>query len=334
MSRRPTLRKGFTLIELLVVIAIIAILVALLLPAVQQAREAARRSSCKNNLKQIGLALHNYHDVYGTLPIGDLFGPSSSTWNTQRTTWLVRILPYIEESALYDQVDFDRQTSGWAGTNADVRTVEVATFRCPSDPGDRGKTGQATYGPTNYVGCLGTHQDLTGGGGSGADYGSISHGFWNKMFQNTGQERGCFAANSHGRFRDVTDGTSNTMMVAECLVGVDVLGFGGNAFNGNLNTCVPSATPTNTFPQRGYSWFRGCIWTWAFNTLRGPNPEEPDCYSYSSGAIGNVSARSQHQGGVQTILVDGSTRFISENINLGVWQNLGDRNDGNVLGEF
>ncbi|HBN75421.1 MAG TPA: prepilin-type cleavage/methylation domain-containing protein, partial [Planctomycetaceae bacterium] len=128
---------GFTLIELLVVIAIIAILVALLLPAVQQAREAARRSSCKNNMKQLGLALHNYHDTYSTFPPASVRQPTGggvNEWESSMIGWQARILGFMEQSALYDLIDWGI-TPGNSGTNnTTVRGTEVAGYRCPSDP--------------------------------------------------------------------------------------------------------------------------------------------------------------------------------------------------------
>ena len=331
MRTRRSGKRAFTLIELLVVIAIIAILIALLLPAVQQAREAARRSQCRNHVKQIGLALHNYHDVCGSFPIGDLASVSASPWATERTTWQTRILPYIDEASLYNEIDFER-SPGDGGVNATVRNVDISVYRCPSDPGDRSTTQQATYAPTNYVGCIGSASDVLGGGGSTVVNSPLPNGFWAAFVQNDGTEKGIFASNSHIDLRKITDGASETMAVSECLVGFTVIG--GQYHFQDLNTCVYTTTPTYTLPQRGYSWFYAKIWTWAYNTMRTPNPELPDCYSYNSGAIGNVPARSQHQGGVHILLADGSVRFVSENINLGVWRNLGDRDDGNVVGEF
>jgi len=334
MNRPLQQRRGFTLIELLVVIAIIAILVALLLPAVQQAREAARRSSCKNNLKQIGLALHNYHDIHGCLPIGCLFGKlgANGPWESNRTTWLARILPQLEENALFDRMDFERDRrsgSGWDPNN--VRAEEVATFRCPSDPGTRETTGQSGYAPTSYVGCIGETYTLYGDGGTtepstSSDY-IAGNTAWAKMVLNNGTEDGVFASNSHCRFRDITDGTSNTMAVSECLVGTDVKELDG----GYVDDCTGS--PEKRLRQhRGFSWMYGTTATWAFTTTRTPNSREVDCERHA--VFINATAASKHQGGVQATLADGSVRFISENINRQTWWDLGQRSDGNVLGEF
>lgn len=332
MKQAPLRRYGFTLIELLVVIAIIAILVALLLPAVQQAREAARRSSCKNNLKQLGLALHNYHDINNCLPIGCLFKDMGGSYptNSNRSTWLARLLPQLEQNALFDRMDFD-SNFGVAGYDPEnVKTVDVATFRCPSDPGDRGKTGQSGYAPTSYVACIGDTYRLFGDGTAAATaaHGSVIRGNseWARMVLNNGSEKGIFATNSHCRFRDITDGTSNTMAVSECLVGDMVKELSG----GDTTDCTGNAGADR--PYRGYSWMYGTAATWPYTTTRTPNSREVDCERFNTRT--NTAAASQHQGGVQVTLADGSVRFVSENINLQTWQNLGRKNDGNVLGEF
>ena len=334
MKLTESRRYGFTLIELLGVIAIIAILVALLLPAVQQAREAARRSSCKNNLKQIGLALHNYHDINNCLPIGCLFRDrgDDGPWPSNRSTWLARLLPQLEQNALYDRMDFERDNASGAGWDPNnVRTEEVAAFRCPSDPGTRGTTNRSGFAPTSYVASIGHTFRLYGDGGTTANssHGNYiqGNGTWARMVLNTGGEEGVFATNSHCRFRDITDGTSNTMAVSECLVGSDVKELDG----GDANDCT--GNPERALrPDRGYSWMYGTAATWPFTTTRTPNSREVDCERFS--VYVNMAAASQHKGGVQVVLADGSVRFVSENINLQTWRDLGQRNDGNVLGEF
>ncbi len=323
-------RLAFTLIELLVVIAIIAILVALLLPAVQQAREAARRSSCKNNLKQLGLALHNYHDINGCLPIGCLFrdrgagGPSLSN----QSTWMARILPQMEQSALYDRMDFVRdRPTGWDPNN--VRAEVITGYRCPSDPKTTAVSG---FAPTSYVACIGDSYRLYGDGGSTASaaqgHGSyiVGNGTWARAVLNNGNEEGVFATNSHCRFRDITDGLSNTMAVSECLVGSEIKALS----SGDANNC--DGNPGTTNNNRGSSWMFGSTSSWPFTTTRTPNSRSADCDRFA--VYVNMAARSQHKGGVQVLLADGGVRFVSENINLATWRKLGQRNDGNVLGEF
>ncbi len=199
-------RRGFTLIELLVVIAIIAILVALLLPAVQQAREAARRSSCKNNLKQIGVALHNYHDTHNAIPpayaasiqaTGVLADPGPTGWG-----WGVMMLPFIEQGALYDAVrpntepfHEDFATAGTPGAAQRVQLQQpIPTYRCPSAPGPNINNHRSNYGTSNYVAIYGAHS------GAGTQ---------------TGAGNGCMFYNSSINFRDLLDGTSNVIIIGE-----------------------------------------------------------------------------------------------------------------------
>ncbi|MEJ7590889.1 MAG: DUF1559 domain-containing protein [Planctomycetaceae bacterium] len=325
-------RKGFTLIELLVVIAIIAILIALLLPAVQQAREAARRTQCKNNLKQIGLALHNYHDVYGVLPPGrtrNTYSGIVESWYTGNIAWLPRLLPQIEQANIYAGIDWNlgqgtSATDGHGGVNGvsptGARRRIVPAFRCPTDPGNggvpwttpagvrvSGQTPSTAYASGNYVGNVGMTTRF------------------NK------NPPGIFGQNTNTGFRDMTDGTSNTLAVSEI-----VIGFYREDQNdtGNNTICAVGAKETTTTRQAGYSWFYSFFPQAAFfNTYVGPNNKlSLDC-GVNSDRV-NAAARSLHTGGVQAGLGDGSVRFISENIDLGTWNNLGNKSDGNVLGEF
>ncbi|MFK7777241.1 MAG: DUF1559 domain-containing protein, partial [Gimesia sp.] len=205
-------KRGFTLIELLVVIAIIAILIALLLPAVQQAREAARRSTCKNSLKQIGLALHNYLDTHSTFPPGITRANQHpyagvSGWNTGKVLWSAFILPYMDQGPLYNKIDFSMPDPGKNANNADVRSVKLSIYRCPSDPGTTG----SSIGPSNYTACVGN-----------SPLGSVSGG--GSSYQNNGTS--VFFTDSKTKIRDITDGTSNTMMISELLVGSEYINYG------------------------------------------------------------------------------------------------------------
>jgi len=316
LNRRTT---GFTLIELLVVIAIIAILVALLLPAVQQAREAARRSSCKNNLKQIGLALHNYHDTFNTLPPGGFWhvgpDPSSTNMNTAFGTvshsYLVTLLPYVESGALYDLFN---PIQGWRGQPNRRAVITVpAVYQCPSSPlthSDHADetlldSGTTVIGPmfaAHYVGNMGpvgtgyTLQCKVPGS-SGSAPGC-----------NSGNEvsaQGILGANTAVRFRDVTDGTSNTIMVGE------------------LST---NNYPTGEAAPR--AWSRGCATHscgMSKNVKFGINIQ-----GFISGNFNNMSFSSMHQGGTQLLMVDGSVKFVSENIDMGVYLAIASRNGGEV----
>jgi len=320
-------RLGFTLIELLVVIAIIAILIALLLPAVQQAREAARRTQCKNNLKQLGLALHNYHDVANMFPPFRVRKTGySSNWYTGNVLWTARILPYIEQAPLYNQIDFNygegtAATDGDRGPNATIRANSIPAYLCPSDPARGGvpwkaPDGTTVSGPalTNSYGRLSYMANC----GSGTTESATGNGV--------------FATNSKFGLRDITDGTSNCLTAAE-----GVIGFPHD------QTADPSGTPplcptTGTVgPQdmaRGHSWF----WAYragaaAFSTGITPNWQRTwDCNLASAGIY--RAARSFHTGGVHGGLADGSVRFISDNIDATTWSRLGSRNDGQPLGEF
>jgi prepilin-type N-terminal cleavage/methylation domain-containing protein len=325
--------RGFTLIELLVVIAIIAILIALLLPAVQQAREAARRSQCKNNLKQIGLGLHNYHDIYNAFPIGRLRNTyyNANNWSTGNYTWLARLLPQIDQAAIYNTIDFSYAGSsnstfdgngGPHSTNpGGARRQIISAFRCPSDPGRGGivfrgpdgstATGPApdfSYGQTNYVGSAGS---------------------WT-LEQNP--PKGVFATNSFVNVRDILDGTSNTAIASETIIGFPHLNVNGT---GSPEVCAATlgtleSTPANT---SGNSWFYS-YWAYQFAFTSWYPPNNSKNYDCAANSDRLAPARSMHTGGVHATLADGSVRFVTENIDATVWQHIGDRADGNTIGEF
>jgi prepilin-type N-terminal cleavage/methylation domain-containing protein len=327
--------RGFTLIELLVVIAIIAILVALLLPAVQQAREAARRSTCKNNLKQLGVAMHNYHDVHNCFPTGCIFGDYNTSYPgvANKTTWMVHILPYMEMNNLYDKIDFSLRSDNGLYDQYKVKAINIPSYRCPSDPGTKQTTNQPNYAPTSYAACIAETVRLYGDGGSTATAGVhgtyiAGNGDWAKMVLNNKSEEGVFATNSRCNFKDIVDGTSNTLAVSECLVGAPVVTDPGSS-NAQMQTCTAGTTNS---PIRGYSWFFGTPATWCFTTTRTPNFDDMDCQKFE--VYVNMAARSQHRGGVQATMADGSVRFITENINLTTWQDLGHRRDGKVIGAY
>lgn len=345
-------QKGFTLIELLVVIAIIAILIALLLPAVQQAREAARRTQCKNNLKQFGLALHNYADVFGVFPpfAGGSGAPAGGTHMRSRLSGFVALLPYIESANLGTSIG--AVTTSIPPWIADpIWTTPMPMMQCPSDPGGIPPVG-ALRGKRNYFFCAGD-----GNAGNGNNTTSTT-----PIVVPT---RGMFGALVCYGFKDNTDGTSNTIAIAEGAAPVAVNGFGAVAatlsitnpaacralYNSSLKQYTAGGWGADT--TRGYRWGDGAGYFSACTTNTPPNTAS--CFDTGTGnhwfsGMWNVS--SVHTGGAQVVLVDGSCRFISENINAGnqaatlpagnssgvspygVWGALGTRAGGETIGEF
>lgn len=320
------LRKGFTLIELLVVIAIIAILIALLLPAVQQAREAARRSQCKNNLKQIGLALHNYHDTVGTFPLG-VRRDSQGGWGM---SWMVGILPYIDQAPLFNQLNPDIERSGYTGNGAVASRVRLNAYLCPSSPLEAFQGANAGGGnfvmKPQYVGISGA----TAGNGftsaSASDFnvtgccGSVTAG----QIRSNG---GVLLPNRGIQIKDIKDGTTNTLVVSEC--GEFFENAAGNAVdqvNSNhgwmMGTSRASERVTNerTFNLTTIRYTPNTI----DNTLPGTGRND--------GA--NNGIYSAHVGGVQALMGDGSVRFLSENLDMLTLRRLATRRDGQVVGEF
>ena len=329
MVKRSLSRGGFTLVELLVVIAIIGVLIALLLPAVQQAREAARRMQCTNHLKQVGLAFHNYHDTFGTFPSGYLRHQTNTTqanWG-----WAALVLPFLEQKPLYDTIEVSKKTLYQSmGATADsvvwnALETPIATLRCPSDTApDSIVASDTTNGrgftvpndtlmiPTaNYIGNLGVNR--IGG-----------------VTANTGVTFG----NSRVGFRDITDGTSNTLMAGE----------------------------------RRYKQRANIVWAGTWLGVSNPN-DSGVSHMYHTVATASVKINepdltlsrfgfsSQHPGGANFVLCDGAVKFISETVEsnsvvsgftvtgstlptaaqydaMGVFQHLSSRNDGRVLGEY
>lgn len=315
-SRRKG-KRGFTLIELLVVIAIIAILIALLLPAVQQAREAARRSTCKNNLKQIGLALHNYHETFTRFPPGSIgwsFTASSSA-NPQLNSMgpLVMILPYMDKSTIYNQFDFSLSYANPA--NVALSENIVPTYLCPSYSGDptvsehgyRGWNSNTRKAITNYLGVGGSPTTgaifrLTSGTSLPAD------------------QRGVFWPNSSTRMRDITDGSSNTFIYGEFRPSImSDVGWGSNG-SCHDNRCSP--------------WVRGITLegSGATKVMRyGPNQVFPKTAYTSDWTV--LPFSSPHVGGVHMLNTDGTVVFVSENIDINIWRYRGSMADGQVIGD-
>ncbi|MFN9718078.1 MAG: DUF1559 domain-containing protein [Planctomycetota bacterium] len=333
ISRFTRKSQGFTLIELLVVIAIIAILVALLLPAVQQAREAARRTQCKNNLKQIGLALHNYESTFGMFPPSRI---SISTPMVFQQSWNVMVLPFLEQAPMYNQYNFN--IPWFAAANDPITTTQLPAFVCPSTPGTR-----TTPPQTLYDGITGASRTGTPIWGYN-DYGSIN-AVRNAFIVasglpsiNTRDAMGGLGRGPGGtRMRDITDGTSNTMLIAE---------DAGRPMQyirnvRGLNPRVGNIAFGTPFTADGWGWAdinNGF-------SVDGGNTAGVQNTTTSSGAttiVGNCVINctndsemySFHTGGVQTVLADGSVRFISENISGATLVGLITLAGGEVVGEF
>ncbi len=320
--RSPRVLRGFTLIELLVVIAIIAILMALLLPAVQQAREAARRTQCRNNLKQLGLAIHNYEATHRMFPPGRLGYPM--VFSVQ-----AHLLPCLEGASLYNLIDFNiapkftAPSTPMTRNEIAVRTV-IPNYLCPSD---FGAVKGSEFGCTNYVAT-------TGSGAGQSNHINFGDGV---MYSQSGV-----------RFRDVTDGLSNTVCFSEHTLGVggnpsspaggnpidprgEVLELTGGTATSEAG-CVPSGGGTWS-GLRGAKWMNGHYGDTLYNHFYPPNSRQFDCGNGSHNS-GLTAARSRHSGGVTALLGDGSVRFVSDNVDLGVWRGVATRGGGETAGDF
>ena len=332
-----TSRRAFTLIELLVVIAIIAVLIALLLPAVQQAREAARRTQCKNHLKQLGLALNNYHDTHGTLPPGRL--RSLVDGQGRCFSAYAHLLPFVDAATLYQRIDFNQSPEDAGNSVALDQTIPF--FLCPSD---QFRKLQGTNAVHNYPLCTGTTYPLSPRNPGGVPI------------------TGVFYENSSVRFGDIPDGSSQTVCISETIKseGGPTTWDGVSKTNGFVLTqgndnATTGPELTDYASQchgaglvlqqtRGSRWLIGAPGHSMYNHLRVPNSFDIDCrgglpHSIRWNAVWdrlslNVAARSRHVGGVHALFVDGHVQFTSENIDVRVWQAVGSRNGGEVVGEF
>ncbi len=318
-------RHGFTLIELLVVIAIIAILIALLLPAVQQAREAARRSQCKNSLKQLALATVNYHDTHRIFPINSGLGYGGAfaydVGLHRKGTSLVRILPFLERGDFYKKLKFTGDVVAQIDGDTSLRSLVIPAFNCPSDSPYSGVYSGNGRAYTNYVTSTGAQATASSGGcalfpGNMFGTGSDAHcNFANpKNISGVVSGRSVYAA----RLAEVRDGTANTFLFGEvranCSAHIATLGW-WNSHLGVQSTAIPLNYPT-------------CVGEGVGN---GGTPL--NCNSWNDWRT-EGGFKSTHAGGVHFALCDGAVRFINQSIDYRNYQRLGDRRDGEVVSEF
>jgi prepilin-type N-terminal cleavage/methylation domain-containing protein len=350
-------RRGFTLIELLVVIAIIAILIALLLPAVQQAREAARRTQCKNNMKQIGLALHNYESSATRLPQGTFLGGGGTTGGINNNAGPIpMILPYFEQTAMYNLFDFNVDLNGHVNNQA-ARQQILPVLQCPSQANVNAFVITGTQcpggcGTSNYQPSLGNN----------ANYNPVS----------AASQKGPFARGYGAKFRDFTDGMSNTALFGEIRLGPAT----GTAPLGSTGTIAPTdpnyyaaatqlvfgtwdggvAGDTTRWPgtlpgdvewnpacntpgandvlYRGKQYYRGIPVPSYYSHTLTPNSKNRDCVRATGVDRIHAAIRSYHTGGGHVVLGDGAVRFVSDSIDLMLWRSVGGIGEGMVTGEF
>jgi prepilin-type N-terminal cleavage/methylation domain-containing protein/prepilin-type processing-associated H-X9-DG protein len=328
-ARRRSRAAGFTLIELLVVIAIIAVLIALLLPAVQAAREAARRSQCVNNLKQLGLALQNYHDTQGGFPIGRTglgfsYPGANSIGDANRRTWALSVLTTLEQTTLFNAVNF--AISFYQPQNTTAILTSVPSFHCPSDP----QTNSIETGGSSTARSMGNYLANWGNTHYGQnqnpnrDFSTWPNPFTNGPYKDTVNFGGApFQSNISINLAQVLDGTSNTLLLGEVIAGADNgsnYDVRGDVWNDDVVCTMFMAytAPNSQTPDYIYTY---CQYPYALNP---PCLKNTTVYSF-------VAARSFHPGGVNAVKCDGSVAFFKSSIALPTWRALSTTQGNEVI---
>jgi prepilin-type N-terminal cleavage/methylation domain-containing protein len=343
MANTTSSRRGFTLIELLVVIAIIAILIALLLPAVQQAREAARRTQCRNNLKQLGLAMHNYHDNFNAFPLVGIcitvncectLGASVSfrddadhNWGT---TWAIALLPYIDQAPRFNQWN-SGAPYGASQTQRDVTGLPLPAMKCPSDvaapPATNPDGNQGTFDKGNYglnMGGGNPNENANANGGGPNDVPTWTQATYGQASKNRGfsspRDGGAGQTPTGIAIRDILDGPSNTFMIGEILKNPGQNGDCRGTWGKNMGAIVSAYTggsPTNdgingmaTPNVRAVGIYRD----FPVHCTTVAGDLQLECADRGGDGLGGVAARSRHTGGAHFVMGDGAVRFISDNI--------------------
>jgi prepilin-type N-terminal cleavage/methylation domain-containing protein len=315
MVRRSRRRLAFTLVELLVVIAIIGVLVALLLPAVQAAREAARRSSCSNNFKQLGIAIHNYHDTLNALPPGTMATQlnQAAPNNPGTMSWMIHLLPFMEQGALYDSLQPYFATRQSRNFPSVYMNTKIKTLICPSDgnsPQDGTGAGTADPPPDYNDGFIGNYL--------------LCHGNQVLTVATSKDANGIFYYLSRTNLASITDGTSNTVMGSEVLV-VPQVGkrdWRGRYYRADHN----SALFSTLYPPNPKNIADQC------RTCDAGSPSYAPCSANTDNQF--IIARSRHPAGVNAVMGDASVRFVPNSIDTLVWQALGSRSGGETIGDF
>jgi prepilin-type N-terminal cleavage/methylation domain-containing protein len=331
--------RGFTLIELLVVIAIIAILIALLLPAVQQAREAARRTQCRNHLKQMGLAIHNYHDTHSCFPPGSTGGSTTGEDYHIVPNWRAHIWPMLDQGTLYNQMNWTDSNRGFTSSSSHANAVllrgkTIPVYACPSSPLDPNGSPAVGWNSGHnsnriqvpmYVGVAGSSIGTSAQFPAGTTVGFVNY---YGIYTNNGM----FKWNDVTRMRDATDGTSNTLLVAE------QSGTVGTAKTDLRSGYYGGYTSCNFFGQIGSTEVLAPGGSYAWQTGLSSLRYQINATSASTGSdvpyAPNTIWNSTHTGGIHVLLSDGGARFISENIDMNTLRSLAARNDGQPIGEF